>query len=267
MKKIILLITFLVLSLTAFTAYAVDKKQAQDVTTYLKQGDITGDKKEDLIEIRGTPFEEGSLFLKEITLKIKTSEGKTLKSKLDAGYEPAIKFNDLNHDKINDILLRVETGESGGSSNYYLYTAINAKQEELPVPEPLSIISQFEEGYKAMIKIDATGESHIFDLSDRKAKYDQLGLYNEGKLNEPMELIVSPYSTLKPVKISKDKNKTGLRGVQRISGVANNDTIGFVESSWVYENGKWRIIDTSIRKNSKTKQKKQVDVTNPSNVT
>lgn len=254
MKKISLLIIFLVFSLTAMTVYAVDKKQEQDVTTYLKQGDITGDEKEDLIEIRGTPFEEGSLFLKEITLKIKTSEGKTLKNKLEAGYEPAIKFDDLNHDEINDILVRVETGESGGSSNYYLFSALNAKQKELPVPEPLSIVSQFEEGYKATIKIDATGKSHTFDLSERKEKYDHLGFYNEGKLNEPMELIVSSYNTLKPVKISKDKK--GLRGLQRVSGVANNDTIGFVESSWLYENGKWRIIDTSVRKNMKSQKKK-----------
>lgn len=253
MKRIIILPTIFILSLIAVTVYAAEKHSQTDI--YQEHVDVTGDGKEDVIKIIGVPFEKGSLFLKEISMHVKTSEGESFQTELEGGYEPTLAFKDFNHDGVQDVLVTVETGGSGGLSNYYLYSIKDAKQVELGPPEPLTIISQFEEGYKATIRIEETGKSYSLDLLDRKTKYNRLGLYNNGKLNEPMELMVFPYSTLKPVIIRE--NQIGFKGVQRISGVANADTIGFVESSWIYENGEWRLIDTTVQKALKSKEKKK----------
>jgi hypothetical protein len=68
--------------------------------------------------------------------------------------------------------------------------------------------------------------------------------------------MVLPFGTLKPVKVAG--NRIGFKGSQRISGAYNADSIAYVESTWVYENGKWKLLDTSVmelRKNI-TKKKK-----------
>lgn len=223
-------------------------------TIYKKEIDITGDGKNDFIELVGIPFDEGTLFLKEIYLKAKTSEGKMLKIDLEGGYEPTLKLKDLNHDGVKDLFVGIATGGSGGLSNYYLYSVKGSKVADLTVPDPLTITSTFENNYKAAIKIDAIGESFRFNLASRKKEYDTLGLYHNGKLNEPAELMVFPFSTLKPVKLPG--NKFGVKGVQRFSGVSNADTIGFVESSWYFDKGKWKLLSTTVQKSLDKKKKK-----------
>ena len=112
-------------------------------------------------------------------------------------------------------------------------------------PEPLAVSSQFEDGYKASITIEETGQSYSFDLSDRKEEYDRLGLYQDGKLNEPTELMVLPFGTLKPVKVKN--GLYGLKGSQRINGVYNADGIANIESTWLFEKGKWQVQNAEVK--------------------
>jgi hypothetical protein len=124
-------------------------------------------------------------------------------------------------------------------------------KKELVVPEPLEIASTFENGYKAKITIGQTGKTYLFDLKDRKKYYKKLGLYYKGRLNEPTELTVNSFQSLKPVKL-----RTGemvLKGVQRITGIANADTIAFVESTWKYGNSKWNLNNASVRTSNKNR--------------
>ncbi|AIE59949.1 hypothetical protein [Bacillus methanolicus] len=235
---------FFFISLSAITgAYAVGQSN-KSITVLQNKVDVTGDGKKDKVSIIGIPFEEGANFLKEIFLKIDASNGKKYKVKLEGGYEPHIKYEDLNHDKVKDLFISISTGGSGGLSNYYLYTLKDFHLTNLTVPEPLVMTTQFEENYKASLVIDETGQKYNFDLKDRKADYDRLGLYENGRLNEPTELMVLPYGTFKPV-IVKD-NQYGLVGVQRVSGAYHADGIAFVESTWFYENGKWNLLHAKV---------------------
>lgn len=237
---------FFFMSLSALTGvYAVEEK-AKIETLLTKQVDVTGDAKKDTIYLRGNPYEDGTLFLKEIYLDIAATDGKTYKINLEGGYEPAIHFIDLNNDEVKDIYIGIPTGDSGGISNYFLYTLKDSSVTDLTPPEPLVIESQFKDGYQASLTIQETGQSYSFDLSDRGKDYERMGLYLNGKLNEPSELMVLPYGTLKPVKVSG--NKYGLKGIQRLSGVFNADSIAYVESTWFFEKGKWILQDVSVEK-------------------
>lgn len=247
MKKELMLTfsAFFFMSLTALTGVYAGEPKEKTITVSEEKVDVTGDVKKDIIYVKGIPFEEGAQFLKTIYLKIKASNGETYKIELEGGYDPATTYRDLNHDGIKDIFVSVPTGGSGGLSNFYLYTLKDFTVADLTVPEPLAISSQFEDGYKASITIDETQQSYSFDLSDRKEDYDRIGLYQDGKLNEPTELMVLPYGTLKPVKV-KGK-QYGLTGSQRISGAYNADGIAIVESTWFYENDKWNLINTRVK--------------------
>ncbi|MFS0636020.1 hypothetical protein AB1K84_08945 [Mesobacillus foraminis] len=252
-KGIILPLTVLIALLLPAISGVYVLAQAEPLETiYKKEIDITGDGKKDLIEMIGVPFEKGTLFLKEIYVTAKTSEGKNIKIDFEGGYEPSLQIKDLDHDGVKDLFVGVATGGSGGLSNYYLYSLKGSNLSDLTVPDPLTISSTFENNYKATIKLDDVGESYQFNLSNRKKEYDRLGLYHNGKLNEPGELMVFPFSTLKAVKVKG--NKAGVKGVQRFSGVSNGDTIGFVESSWYLEDGKWKLINTSVQKTLEKKK-------------
>ncbi|WP_144481124.1 hypothetical protein [Cytobacillus oceanisediminis] len=247
MKKELLITftAFFFMSLTALTgAYAGDSRESPTVTVSEEKVDITGDGKKDIIYVKGVPFEEGTQFLKEIYLKIKASNGKTYKIDLEGGYEPSTEYKDLNHDSVKDIFISVPTGGSGGLSNFYLNTLKDFQVVNLTVPEPLSVSSQFEDGYKASARIEQTGQSYSFDLSARKADYDRLGLYHDGKLNEPTELMVLPFGTLKHIIVKA--GQYGLIGSQRINGAYNADGIANMESTWLYEKGKWKLIKAEV---------------------
>jgi hypothetical protein len=245
--------SFFFMSLSVITgAYAVGESN-KSITISQEKVDVTGDRKKDKVSIIGIPFEEGANFLKEIFFKIDASNGKTYKVELEGGYDPQVKYEDLNHDNVKDLFISIPTGGSGGLSNYYLYTLKDFMLTDLTVPDPLVMTTQFDENYQASLVIDETGQKYTFDLKDRKADYDRLGLYENGKLNEPTELMVLPYGTLKPV-IVKD-HQYGLLGVQRISGAYNADGIAFAESTWFYENGKWTLVNSNVYEINKKQRK------------
>ncbi|ESU33561.1 hypothetical protein G3A_05000 [Bacillus sp. 17376] len=247
MKKELLITfsAFFFMSLTALTGVYAGESQEKTVTISEEKVDVTGDGKKDLIYVKGVPYEEGAQFLKKIFLKIRASNGENYKIDLEAGYDPTNIYKDLNHDSVKDIFISVPTGGSGGLSNFYLYSLKDFQVTNLTVPEPLAASSQFEDGYKASIKLQETGQSYTFDLSDRKEEYESLGLYQDGKLNEPTELMVLPFGILKPIKVKDDFY--GLKGIQRINGAYNADGIANIESTWLYEKGKWRVINAEVK--------------------
>lgn len=256
MKKIVVLPVTIILTilLSAITVvFAVDNNDQSNEFIVKDQADVTGDGTDDSITITGKPYENEQEFLKGLKLKLKTSEGKSFKIKLEDGYKPNLYVNDFNQDGVNELFISVPTGASDGLTQYYLYSFKNSKKTKLAVPEPLTIISQYEDNYKASLKIDETSEAVTFNLIDRQATYDNLGLYNEGKLNEPMELMVMPYSKMEPARLAD--GKFGLKGVQKIGGVSEDDEIGFVETSWTFENKKWVLMNSSIKEVAKNKKK------------
>lgn len=253
MKKELLLVAaaFFLMSVTAITGVHAFDEKAKTVTISTHESDVTGDGINESIQLKGIPYEDEEGYLKEIYIDISTTDEKQYKIPLESGSKAALKLVDLNHDGVKDLFSNVLTGGSGGITLNYLYTLKDFIKKELVVPEPLEIASTFENGYKAKITIGQTGKTYMFDLKDRKKYYKKLGLYYKGVLNEPTELTVNSFQSLKPVKLTT--GEMVLKGVQRITGIANADTIAFVESTWKYGDLKWNLNNTSVHtsKNSK----------------
>jgi hypothetical protein len=248
MKKemLIAIATFFLMSVTALTVvYAIgDKEKVMTISEI--EADITGDGVKEVIYLKGIPYQDKDSYLKAIFIEVSASDGKTYKFPLESGSKAAVQLVDLNLDGIKDLFASVQTGGSGGIINNFLYSLKDFTQTNLTVPDPLEVESRFMNGYKAKIKIEETGKSYLFNLKDRKKYYKKLGLYNNGKLNEPTELTINPYSTLIPIHINDDL--MGLKGIQRITGIANADTIAIIESYWSYEEGKWKLVNVNVQK-------------------
>ncbi len=244
---VILLAAFILISIPVLANTLTDIEVTNGIENKVVQEyqeDITGNGKKDQIVIKGVPYDETSLFLKEITLQVKTDENQSFSIPLEGGYDPTADFIDLNHDGVKDVFISIPTGGSGGIYNYYLYTFKNNREINLTVPKPLVIQGHFLDNYKATISIPVIQGSYTIDLKDRKKEYDRLGLYNNGKLNEPTELMVDPYSYMKPQKFGNKGD--GLKAIQSISGAYHADRIGQVESDWYYKDGQWNLMGASF---------------------
>lgn len=248
MKKEMLMAiaAFFLMSITAITGvYAIEEK-AKVVTISKDEADITGDGGKEVIYLKGVPFQGEDSYLKTIYIEVSGSDEKTYKFRLEGGSKAGLQLVDLNHDGVKDLFATVKKGGSDGITLNYLYSLKDYTNTNLTVPDPLEAESGFLNGYKAQIKIEETGKSYLFNLKDRKKYYKKLGLYHYGKLNEPTELTINPYSSLKPILIKDDV--MGLKGVQRVTGFANADTIADIESLWLYQEGKWKLVNANVQK-------------------
>ncbi|RLQ96148.1 hypothetical protein D9X91_07610 [Falsibacillus albus] len=222
----------------AFTGQQ-EKPVPKIIETY--EEDVTGSGEKTTIILKGIPFDNESSYLKTIWADVQLSKNSTTRIDYDPGYDPKIEFIDLNHDGVKDLLESSATGGSGGFHSYRLITLKDGKEKVIPMPPSLQIQGQFEDRYQASIYIPETNQRYKVDLSERKEDYDRLGIYKNGTLNEPYELMISPTSYFKPVKI-KGKPGYGLVGYQQVSGAYHADGIGIAESYWYYENGKWQLL-------------------------
>ncbi|MEH7113575.1 hypothetical protein V7124_14470 [Neobacillus niacini] len=252
MKKELLLvgIVFFLMSVTAITGVHAFEERDKIVTISKHESDVTGDGITESIELKGVPYEGNDDYLKEIYIDISSTDEKQYTMPLESGSKASLKLVDLNQDGVKDIFANVLTGESGGITQNYLYTFKDFISKKLAIPDPLEIESTYEDGYKAKITIGQTGKTYLFDLKDRKKYYKKLGLYYKGKLNEPMELTVNSFNSLKPVKIST--GEIILKGVQKINGIANADHIALVETIWKYGNGKWNFSTVNVKTNKES---------------
>jgi hypothetical protein len=237
-------VALFLMSLTAITGVYAIENDSKMVPIVNQQEDINGDGLKDDIVLQGLPYQKNDIAYKEFSLRIKLTNGKTYTETLSFGLEPQLNLIDINHDGQKDVFISIPTGQSGGMSEHYLYSAKDNQISNIPIPE-LQVQGQFKNGYKALVSIPATKESFVFDLMVRKEMYESLGMYQNGKLNEPTELMILPYGKLKP--LSTKGLDYGLKGIQTITGTSKTDKIAYVETSWYYRNGDWKLINTLVR--------------------
>jgi hypothetical protein len=248
MKKEIIVVgaAFFIMSLTAITGvYAIEEKE-KVVTVSETKEDVSGDGINETISLKGVPYQDEDSYLREIYIEVSAAGGRTQKIRLEGGSKASFQLVDLNHDEVKDIFANVLTGGSGGITINYLYSLKDFTVTNLQIPDQLEAESRFVNGYKAEIILGATGKRYLFDLKDCKKYYNKLGLFRRGRLNEPTELTVNPFSSLKPTVI--EGGQMGLVGVQRVTGIANADTIAFIKSYWLYKDGKWKIMKVDVQK-------------------
>lgn len=233
---------FLSLSTVAIT-YAGESGILKEKVLHIYHEDVTGDKKEDKIELKGMQLESNSEYMKKIWALITSPNKAAYRIKYEPGYDPKIEFADINHDGVKDLVESSATGGSGGLYNYKINTLKNGKESEIALPPQLDLQGHFTNHFKAVLTIPETNKTIKINLKDRKDQYLQSGLYQEnGLLNEPTELMIDPVAMYKIVKV-KGKTGYGLKAIRQISGAFHADRLGTVTSTWYYENGNWKLIN------------------------
>ncbi|MDF2904267.1 MAG: hypothetical protein K0S25_1905 [Bacillus sp. (in: firmicutes)] len=231
-KLVIICVAFLLITLAAITVEAKPNKSKMLV----KKADITGDGVKDEVTLKEYSIRRHGNNSKKTVISLKLSTGKTQEINLRNGQNPKMVLVDFNNDGVKEIFVRFA---KGGTIEHQLFSFKDSIFKEWSVPELPTIQGQFSNGYKAKITIQETKMYYMLKLHSRKENYDSLGIYRNGKVNEPTELVIRPYGGFNQTQVHE--NEMGLKGVQIISGIGKTDTLAFVESYYSWINGHWTL--------------------------
>ena len=203
----------------------------------MKQGDVNGDKIIDNVYLVGKkPFGSDSPFRDNIEIIIqdcRTNKLTRIPLKFNAGYLPKLFLGDFNGDKVDDIFVEIRSGGSGGFGFFYIYSFLCNRVRKLFDFEEFNASNDYRVTYRDFYAVDVANltTTRLFGIDIFLKGPDYLSeLYDEnGKLKEPVEGFVGGITELYPIDMDKD-GVFELEAVQRVTGIANADTLGYVKS-------------------------------------
>ena len=202
------------------------------IVSYIR-GDVNGDGIPDNVYLTGikTP---GSPFIQNITLIIQDGMFGGFTSiplSENAGYNPRLFLGDFTGDAVDNILISIDTGGSGGIMYHYIYSFINNVPRLLfdfnVYNEKYKYEVTYKDNYKVEVVSKENSKKYIIDISNREASYLNEIYYEDGKLKNPISGFVNPLSGLYPVDFDSN-NVYELLAYQKIAGRYNADSLGYV---------------------------------------
>ena len=205
-----------------------------NVVSYAR-GDVNGDRIPDNVYLTGIRTPD-SPFTQNITLIIQngmTSMLTTIPLRENAGYNPTLFLGDFTGDGVDDILISIASGGSGGFMYYYIYSFINNMSRLLFDFNVYNQQYQYDVTYKDNYKVEVislkNNAKYIIDISYKGADYLDEIYDKNGKLKNPITGFVNPIGGLYPVDF--DSNKVyELLAFQKIAGRYNADSLGYVQN-------------------------------------
>ena len=196
-------------------------------------GDVTGDRIPDNVYLTGikTP---ASPFTQNITLLVqdgRTGEVKSVPLRENTGYNPTIYLGDFTGNEVDDILISISTGGSGGIMYHYIYSFLQNTAQLLfdfnVYNEQYQYEVTYQDNYKVEVVSKINNKKYTIDISTKGAEYLNEIYNGNGKLKSPITGFVNPLSGLYPVDF--DSNKVyELLAYQKIAGRYNADSLGYV---------------------------------------
>lgn len=207
-----------------------------------KVADVTGDGLPDWIYLTGVK-QPDSPYLTNITLVIRngrTHQNQTFSLTENSGYNPTLWLGDFTGNGVNDILIVIDSGGSGGIVFAYIYSSIQGRMtkifDSIQFNEQHSYDVHYANNYRALVLSSNPRKRYTLDLEYKGQQYlDEI--YNpDGILKQPIEGWVDPISGIYPIDLARN-NTYYLLTMQLIAGRYHADGLGFVENL-LHWNGK-----------------------------
>lgn len=198
-------------------------------------GDVNGDSIIDKVYLTGQKTAD-SPYIQNITLVIqdgRTGRYASVPLKNNGGYNPTLFLGDFNGDKIDDILICINSGGSGAITYDYLFSFVQNVPKLLFDSDVYNDTFNYDVIYKDNYKVEVTSKignaKYIIDISLKGSDYLNEIYYKTGKLKAPITGFVNPVSALYPVDIDSD-GVYELFAFQKIAGRYNADSLGYVQN-------------------------------------
>lgn len=214
------------------------------------KGDVNGDGIADLVFLTGRKMPD-SPFVTNITLVIRdgiTGIQTSIPLTENAGYNPTLYLEDFTGNSVNDILISIASGGSGGIMFYYIYSFyrniasilfdFNIYNERFKY----SVI--YQDYDKVWVSSEYNHLDYILDISNKGADYLN-EIYDEnGILKNSIEGFVDPLSGLYPIDFNSNK-VYNLLAIQKISGRYHADSLGYVQNVLKWDKDKF-VLDNQL---------------------
>ncbi|MBN8235885.1 VCBS repeat-containing protein [Halobacillus kuroshimensis] len=216
------------------------RRQAETaVVTAFAHGDVNGDSITDYVYLTGYQSTD-SPYVTGITLIIqdgRTQQFYSIPLITNTGYQPRLFLGDFTGNGIDNILISMDSGGSGGFGYYYVYAFLNNQPSLLFNYETFDSLFTYTVTYQNDYKVNVTNEtlalSFIIDLSNRSEDYLSEIYADDGTLLTPIQGSVSGLNQLYPVDFNGD-GVYELFAFQRVIGRYNADGLGLIQTplSW-----------------------------------
>lgn len=209
-----------------------------------QSGNVTGSGKLGTVFLIGRKPDAKSPFADDLSVIVQDAAGQNqVIAKLPgvAGYESKLTIGDFSGDKVDDVLVKIPTGGSGGIVEHRILTFVGEPKTIFGKEENrgVRITGHFVDGFKAELTEETTKRKVTVDQVNKQETYIKANLYDaQGNVLRQQTTSLSPFGALDPVDLERD-GVLELRGQQRVSGLANADTVANVTSIWKYQDGKW----------------------------
>ncbi|USK30875.1 VCBS repeat-containing protein [Bacillus sp. CMF21] len=199
-----------------------------------ERGDVTGDGIPDTVFLTANQLAPDSSYLNNITLNIKDGRNGQVQQiplKQNAGYDPSLFLGDFTGDKIDDILVVIDSGGSGGMIFAYVFSYKDRSFKQIFDSDAFNESNKYEvlylDQFKAQVDSLKPAKRYILDLQYKGKEYLNEIYKKDGTLKAPVEGWVAPLSGLYPVDFERD-GMYELDTYQNIAGRYSADGLGYM---------------------------------------
>lgn len=200
-------------------------------------GDVTGDGIVDRVFLIGEKTSSTELFSENISVIIqdgKTNQFIKISMEHAAGYNAKLFLGNFTSSKKLDILIKIDSGGSGGYILSYLYSLMEGRICLLLDSESFEKISSYTVNFLDFftVEVDSNDDDtqFVLSVSANKVDYIREGIYSEeGKILKEMQGSVLALGAMFPI-IEEYNGLFKLIAYQRIIGINNSDNIGALET-------------------------------------
>lgn len=214
-------------------------QQSPHIILDQKYGDVTGDGIIDTVLLTGR-MSPDSPFIQDVTLIVQ--DGRSMQSypilfPIRMGYHPTLFLGDFTGDGIDEILVRMDSGGTGGLTYDYLYSFVQYQAKKLFDSQQFSQQTSYQvdylDHYRVNVRNLKTNQSLILDITWKGKEYLDEIYDSSGKLKAPIRGDVNAIGGLYPIDFNRD-GIYDLLGYQRITGRYNADGLGDLQTvfSW-----------------------------------
>lgn len=223
----------------------------------LKTGDVNGDGIPDTVFLVGEK-EQYSWYQ---SLKLVIRDGRTMLQYVipllpgdDKAIDPWLYLGSFKGLKVNEILVNMPVGGSGGLTFYYIVSFLNNQAVFMLTPDEfqnfyykLDFKVIFRDFYKVDITSEQLQQTFTLDISYKKDVYEGVIYNKDGTLIKPMEGMIIGPTTLYPRQYGKDA-RTQIMVYEDIGGTSHADGLGNLVSYWEYSDQQkmWTFIRAEV---------------------